>query len=229
MKKSGYKPRDFEVGFKVRHNDIVIEGKIDRVDFLSDEGVQYYAITDYKSGTRNFDPTLFANGIDIQLIVYSMAARRLYDENSIPSGVYYSKIDRPVVNYDAKYFEKNKLGELVIVKEELEAALDKANKKYGVDCTSEEVADDGKVTECQKIGRKQLEALEQYALGLTVGTHERIMDGSIKINPYRCGGEYNACAWCDYSSICGFDSSSDKYRRLKKYTIDDLTSENMEE
>ncbi len=143
--------------------------------------------------------------------------------------MYYSRLDRPLVNYDAKYFEKNELGELVIVKEELEAALDKANKKYGVDCTSEDVEDDGKVSERKKIGRNQLEALEKYALSLTAGTHERIMDGSIKVNPYRYGGEQNACAWCEYSSICGFDSSTDKYRKLKKYTVDDLVSENMEE
>ena len=225
VKKSGYKPRDFEVGFKVKHKGLVIEGKIDRVDFLSDEEVQYYAITDYKSSIKTFDATLFGNGIDIQLIVYSVAAKQIYDENAVPAGVYYSRLDRPVVSYNSKFFEENELGEMVIVKDELEEALDKATKKYGLDCTSEDVDDDGKNSERKKIGRKQLEALEKYAINLTAGTHERIMDGSIKINPYRYGSEQNACTWCEYSSICGFDSNNDKYRKLKKYTINDLTGD----
>lgn len=224
VKKSGFEPRDFEVGFKVKHKDFVIEGKIDRVDFLSDENTQYYAITDYKSGIRTFDPTLFGNGIDIQLIVYSVAARKIYDEGLVPSGVYYSRLDRPIVNYDKKFFEKNEIGEMTIVKEELEEAIDKATKKYGLDCTSEDVEDDGKMSELKKLGRGQLKALEEYALGITSSTHNRIMDGSIKINPYRYGSMQNACAWCEYSSICGFDSSNDKYRKLKKYTIDELTN-----
>lgn len=227
VKKSGFVPRDFEVGFKVKHKDLVIEGKIDRVDFLSDEDAQYYAITDYKSSMKTFDPTLFGNGIDIQLIVYSVAARQIYDEEVLPAGVYYSRLDRPVVKYDSKFFEKNELGEMTIAKEELNEAIDKETKKYGLDCISEDVEDDGKVSERKKLGRDQLKALEKYALNITSSTHDNIMNGSIKINPYRYGSEQNACAWCEYSSICGFDSNSDRYRKLKKYTIDELTKDEL--
>lgn len=227
IKKSGFVPKDFEVGFKVRHKELVIEGKIDRVDFLSDDDVKYYSITDYKSGVKKFDPTLFGNGIDIQLIVYCVAARSVYSDEYVPAGVYYSRLDRPVVNYDPKYFEK-KEGEMIIKQEVLDEAIDKATKHYGLDCTVDNVEGDDKVSERKTIGREQLKALEKYALDLAFGTHENIMNGNIKINPYRYGAEQSACEWCEYSSICGFDGNRDRYRKLKKYTVDELTQEYME-
>ena len=227
VKKSGFVPKDFEVGFKVRHKELVIEGKIDRVDFLSDDDVKYYAITDYKSGMKKFDPTLFGNGIDIQLIVYCVGARSIYNDEYVPAGVYYSRLDRPVVSYDPKYFEQ-KDGEMIIKQEVLDEAIDKATKQYGLDCTTDNTEGDDKVSERKKMGRGQLKALEKYALDLAFGTHENIMNGNIKINPYRYGTEQNACEWCEYSSICGFDGNSDRYRKLKKYTVDELTEDYME-
>ncbi|MBQ3062002.1 MAG: PD-(D/E)XK nuclease family protein [Lachnospiraceae bacterium] len=227
VKKNGFIPKDFEVGFKVRHKELEIEGKIDRVDFLSDDDVKYYAITDYKSGIKKFDPTLFGNGIDIQLIVYCVAARSIYNDEYVPAGVYYSRLDRPVINYDPKYFEA-KDGEMVIKREVLDEAIDKATKQYGLDCTVDDIEGDDKVSERKKMGRGQLKALEKYALDIAFGTHESIMDGNIKINPYRYGMEQNACEWCEYSSICGFDGNVDRYRKLKKYTMAELTQEYME-
>lgn len=229
VKSTGNVPRDFEVGFKVNHKDVTIEGKIDRVDFLSDEQESYYSVIDYKSSPKKFDPTLFGNGIDIQLIVYSVAAKRIFDENNMPSGLYYSNLARPIVDYDKKYFEENNKGEFVLVQSVLDEELDKKNKMLGMICGNEDIYDDGKVIEKKMVGRGQLKALEDYALDLISRTHERIVGGEIELNPYRYGHEENACEYCEYSSICGFDEGNDRYRKLKKYTIDELTKDYMEE
>jgi ATP-dependent helicase/nuclease subunit B len=35
-------------------------------------------------------------------------------------------------------------------------------------------------------------------------------------------GQYNACSFCDYASVCGFDPATGRQRRLQKKTAEDL-------
>ncbi len=51
----------------------------------------------------------------------------------------------------------------------------------------------------------------------------RILDGDIEVNPYSLGNK-NACTYCNFRSICGFDVSTPGYqlRELSKLSEDEV-------
>ena len=56
-----------------------------------------------------------------------------------------------------------------------------------------------------------------------------ILDGVISLNPYELGSE-EACTWCPYKKVCGFESSMPGCNKRKLGEMDALDAlENMRE
>ncbi len=221
---SGFSPKDFEVEFKISKNNLVIKGKIDRVDFVTEEGERFYKITDYKSGERKFDPTLFGNGIDIQLVVYSLGAKEIYGDKGKVKGLYYSQLKRPILDYDKKYVQLDDEGNIIYDIESIEGGIKSKMKPTGINLVGEDTKDIEKPEAEAKLSDNQMEKLEEYALGLINEAGEGMQKGSIRVNPYYYKRDNrNSCEWCEYKAICGFDRNNDGFRRLKKYTVNDIT------
>ena len=41
---------------------------------------------------------------------------------------------------------------------------------------------------------------------------KQILDGCIDVNPYKRGSRGNACTYCKYRAVCGFDESVEGYQ-----------------
>ena len=68
----------------------------------------------------------------------------------------------------------------------------------------------------------RLKAAGEYAVGLMRRNSQKILDGSAQIDPYQ-DGNTNACTFCPYNSVCGFDRSLGyRYRSLKKAEDEEL-------
>jgi len=68
-------PYKIEEGFKIPYKNIVIVGRIDKVEFDQARG---YDIIDYKSGSREPDPWFLRH--NLQLTAYAWACQELYGE-----------------------------------------------------------------------------------------------------------------------------------------------------
>ncbi len=217
-KAEGFIPSEFELEFRIRRKGRAdIEGKIDRIDYKDEDDKRTYRITDYKSSKKDFDPTLFANGIDLQLVVYSIAAddilkKKLYSRKiALPSGIYYYKLDRPFIEFEEAFSDN---GTLTKENERFMEMLDKELKPSGLDIEG------GK----KPVGMNGLKVLRKKALEKFDECEEGIRNGNIRIDPYQYDKK-NACEYCDYINICGFNSEKEHFRRLKRVKLEDILTQ----
>ena len=120
VKEGEFVPTGFEVEFsskdKMKATHIKLEdgsyvgmgGLIDRVDTcVAEDETEYVKVIDYKSSSKDFDPALFYEGIQLQLMVYMSVAIDTTkgidrDKKVKPAGVFYYTIDDPFIEKDEK-------------------------------------------------------------------------------------------------------------------------------
>ena len=99
------------------------------MDLCKDKDKVYVKVLDYKTGSKAFDVVALYHGLQLQLMVYMDAAVKMTqkhypDSEVIPAGVFYYRLNDPLV-------EKKVVGEEVdslkgMKKDELSAAPDTA-------------------------------------------------------------------------------------------------------
>ncbi|QZY54167.1 helicase-exonuclease AddAB subunit AddB [Crassaminicella profunda] len=246
IKKSGFEPSGYEVGFgmdkmyppiEIELSDgekIYLEGRIDRVDLLEDEENEYIKIIDYKSGNKEFSLSEVYYGIQLQLMIYLDAVLKAKDQNGKekkPAGIFYFKIDDPLIKTEEKAIEliekeirkKLKMKGLVLkdvkIAYEMDKELDRSSevipvglKKDGQFTSNSSAVDEGTFMDLIKHVRK-----------LVTEISYEMMKGNIKIVPSK-NGKQTACDYCSYTSICQFDSSleDNEYKNMKKLSNEEV-------
>lgn len=238
-------PVEFELDFSGRQDPALrlqldedttmeLKGRIDRIDAYEDDASVYVRILDYKSGSESFDLNRIYRGLQLQLIVYMGAAldreRRLHPGKRIePAGVFYFHIGDPVIDseqpltYEAaqsKILEKLKLDGLVLAEEK---AIRLQDQEFTGKSSVIPVAEkDGIIAfdKSQVAGRQQFEQLAIHAREKMLEFGRGIANGKIPVNPYKLKRRC-ACDYCDYSSVCGFDTRLPGYRYRQMRAFDD--------
>ncbi|MDO5376743.1 MAG: PD-(D/E)XK nuclease family protein [Clostridia bacterium] len=204
---------------------VYLQGRIDRIDVLDDGGgTRSIRIVDYKSGAKQFDPTMAYWGIQLQLLLY-LAAALAQLPGMRAAGFFYCRIDDPIVKSDVR------------IKEEVEKSIAKKLGLKGISLSDVEilrahggeqagmVTKDGKPSKRSSASMIDAEGMDHVvdfarrrASELASGAYAGVIDDS----PAEWGQNMSACAMCDYAAICGFDPAVKKRRRLAKKTIEDL-------
>lgn len=218
---------------KAGKRDVLIRGKIDRLDIIGGD-VPSIRIIDYKTGSDSVDSEYFRKGYKLQLMVYLDAGMNLDKQRELkPAGVFYFKIKDMDTNADMKKIED---GEATF-NERIESAyrlegimVDDPRLIESMD----ESQDDPSTVVPVKISRKdgkyvaaaggELLAEEDFA-GLYEQVRHHVENicrdicaGKINAEPKRekkkdMDGNYrSACRYCGYKSICMFDTSFDGCR-----------------
>ena len=237
LKKGDFVPARFEVDFRdlghlrsVRHTlsggaTMILTGRIDRMDLCRDGGTMLVKIIDYKTGNRSLDMTEVYHGLQLQLVVYMNAALEAAESEGIhaePAGIFYYKLQDPVVpagegdteeDIRMKVMKEMKGSGVVSSDEEILLHLDRT---LGPGVRSEVIP--VSITKKNELSKTSMTAApdEFRAVSAYVNCKIRriggeIMDGKADINPYRYGTR-NACDYCPYRSICGFDTKIEGYR-----------------
>ncbi len=214
--------------------DILLRGKIDRVDIYRKDGLGYVKIIDYKSGRQDFNLSDIYYGLQLQLLLYMDAFIKtgkvlIKDEPGI-GGVFYFRIMDPVVNdYELKgadpeqlLYKKFCMSGLACSDPEVLEALD-ADLLPGV--RSEVIGvykkKDGTITG-SAVNKDFYESLMEYTVSKAGEIGQKIVDGDVSISPV-VNGKNIPCDYCDYRSICCFDEKSgNKQRKLKKLSADEV-------
>ena len=252
VKKGDFVPSGFEVSFSVIDNlkamkirlsedeELLLKGRIDRLDLCEDEKHVYVKIIDYKSGNTSFDLAALYYGLQLQLVVYMDAAlemeeRKHPEKTAVPAGIFYYNIKDPMVKKEGEMtpeeIEKQILKQLRmngLVNSDLEVIhhLDREIQKES-DVIPVAVKD-GYVQEAKSsvAGQKRFDALRHYVGSRLKRSGQSILKGENGLLPYK-DGDRTACDYCPYHAVCGFDTKTAGYgfRRLRSMKPEEVWQE----
>ena len=227
LKKGTFLPEQTEVSFRnleqlssvslllSEEERMRLQGRIDRIDVCREEGNLYVRVIDYKSGAQRFDLTSIYYGLQLQLAVYLNAAMELEQRNGVetvhPAGMFYYHIQDPMLDYEEEEDPALRIlkelafngivnGDPEIIKrmdkeaESGSSILPVRFKKGGGYSASSSVAEEDQLL---RLSRHVKRKLSRYG--------EEILNGNISLSPYELREE-DACRFCSYHSVCGFDS-----------------------
>lgn len=204
---------------------IYLEGRIDRIDFLDTEEAGYIKIIDYKLGKKEFVLSDVYHGIALQLIVYLRAVMGNITGKALkPAGVFYFRIDDPLVSSDEKVTEliekeiarKLKMKGVVLkdvkIVRQIDRTIDGYSEIIPVAINHEEVFYKNSAV----LHEDDFGSLIKHVDRLLKKVAGEILQGHIKIEPVNNQGQ-KACAYCPYPSVCQFDRllPDNDYRILK--------------
>lgn len=230
LKAGDFRPSAYEMRFR--------GGKIDRIDTCVDGDKVYVKVVDYKTGKKAFDVTALYHGLQLQLMVYLDAAvgleeKRHPGQEVIPAGVFYYRIEDPLVDKRQKTEDSG---------EEIQEDILKELKPDGVINCKDEVLShldrrmegeslvvpvkynkNGSLSKTSKaVSEEEFAVMIQHAVGKVKSVHELILKGEVMPRPYRNGQE-TGCDYCGYRNICGFDTRLNgyEYRKIRKMSLEE--------
>ncbi len=253
LKKGNFTPKytEYEIKKEIfsESKNISLKGIVDRVDVFKKDEEIYLNIIDYKSSRKNIDLNYAVKGLQMQLLMYlsSFVEEGKKIEDMIPKigGVYYFRIDDPMIDADDKETEdvsdeifkalslKGYISDDMTVVENMDTQI-KTTKKSDVIPVG--LKKDDSFTQASKVlDNKEfnviIETVNRTASKLT----NDIFAGKIEINPAKKERDGETCNYCDYQTICNFDPSTEgnEYnyvpKRSKEEVIDNLLLEKLRE
>lgn len=217
LRRGEFVPEGFEVS--------VGGGRIDRVDVCETDRKVYVKIIDYKTGNTSFDLLELYYGLQMQLAVYlngALAAeKKKYPDRDVePAGIFYYNAKDPLVTVQAREdlaeMEKKILGNLKMNG----LVLDDPEVAQRMDSTGETLPvrfkKDGSFYAGSSVAsREQFALMENFTGKKMEELRRRISQGEAQASPYQMKDK-NACSYCPYVSVCGFDTKIPgyEYRRL---------------
>jgi ATP-dependent helicase/nuclease subunit B len=251
LQKGDFIPSEFEVRFGRggkfppilvelgNGQQFFLEGRIDRVDFWEGEDAVYARIIDYKTGDKKLDISAVYYGLSLQLLVYLQAvlAAKRNDRRPVkPGGVFYFKIDDPIVNLEnlTSSVEKALARELRmrgLVLEDVSVARHMDHDIGTSDVIPVGLTKEGEFNRYSSVlDESDFMALLQHAMSLVRTMGVEILKGRVAIEPVSRNGQH-ACTYCSYWSICHFDRllQDNNYRTIKSPGDDEIIARVREE
>lgn len=210
---------------------IMLEGRVDRVDIYEKDGKKYVKIIDYKSGSKKFDLSEVYYGTQLQLVTYLDAILQNSEyfkvDKLYPAGVFYFKIDDPLLESESlkgdlvepEILKKLKMDGILLKDTDIAVAMDKnilENRKSDI-IPFEIKKDDSISARSKALEEEEFSDLLVYVKEKIKDIGEKISEGVTKIEPTK-NKNITSCQYCDYLSICQFDTLfNNNYKNLKSY------------
>ncbi|MCX5780280.1 MAG: PD-(D/E)XK nuclease family protein, partial [Firmicutes bacterium] len=214
-------------------------GRIDRVDLLAAEAATMVKVIDYKSGQQDFKLSDVYHGLSLQLIIYLQAILAGKDQLQLgelkPGGVFYFKIDDPLIDTQARLVEiiereiakKFRMKGLVLKDVELVHRLDRDIAATGsTDILPLTLTVNGSFSQKSSVlDEDDFKALLRHVEGLLRQIGNEIMRGQVKIEPVKQKRTI-ACTFCPYQAICQFDRllEDNNYRNIRPLSDEEVAA-----
>ncbi len=211
---------------------LIFHGRIDRIDLWTNPatGTTHYVVIDYKSGVRKLTRLLFERGMEQQLVAYLLAikgsekAHELFKATKLePAGGFFVSLrpepgkggNRNEVLNKNEETKSDSYKHFGLFDFSLINQFDRPRKKdqIGYRVTS----DPDKLHRGGAFGAMYAvdftEALVQSEQRLR-DMAEQVFQGKVAVFPYKFGCE-TACKYCEFTSVCRFDSWRDPFNVIK--------------
>ena len=216
--------------------EVFLHGRVDRIDKVTLDGETYIRIVDYKTGSKKFDLNELYYGLQIQLLVYLDAilknSESILNTQSMPGAILYFKIDDPIIKSKKalgedeikdEVLKKLKLDGLLLKDAEVVRAMDREIGTYSLVIPAS-FKKNGDFSDKSAVAtREQFDILRKYVNDKMIELCEEMLSGEVKIEPCK-SKKTNYCEYCDYSSICQFDTSlkDNKFKILVNKKKEDI-------
>lgn len=195
---------------------MLLSGSIDRVDAaMNAAGEKRIRVVDYKTGATKLDYTNLYDGSTLQLPLYLLAALR---EGAEPSGIYYQPVKTAVEDEEKPGAAEDKLrlqGLLLADDENIHATEQALSGKSAAVQSLARNADGSLRKSSPVLKDDELRALLRHAVKKAGQIAQELMQGKIEAYPVE-----KACQYCDYQSVCRFDTKLKTCRRRPVQKMD---------
>ncbi len=211
---------------------IVLTGRIDRIDTFSHGGNLYLKIIDYKSGAKSYSLADIFNGTTLQLSVYMLAATRGYEtengETPTFGGMFYFHLDDPYADGEpdqsadeTALLKPFKMSGLTSDNPAVISALDGSFDKTSL-IIPVYINKDGQVSKAKSktASTAEFERLKRHIYATVTKIGQEIMDGNVDIRPVRDKKCPMPCTYCKYLPVCGYDPNSHPSRKAEQFHSD---------
>lgn len=248
LKQGSFQPDDYELSFRFAedldsiHVDLSeeekmhLQGRIDRIDVSEDAEHVYVKVIDYKSGNKKFDLAALYYGLQLQLVVYMNAAlelesRKHPDKEIVPAALLYYHIDDPTIETPVELTDEQ-INEQILAKLRMNGVVN--SDPEVVERLDHYLQDKSAVIPVEKkkdgsfsarsgiLSREEMQLVSAYVDAKIRDIGREILDGKIAANPYEKGNE-EACTYCAYKKVCGFDGSIPGYEKRQLEDLDKQT------
>ena len=238
LQRGTFRPENYEVSFRFAEDlesinvalsdkeRMHLRGRIDRVDVAETADKVYVKVIDYKSGNRQFDLAALYYGLQLQLVVYmnaavEMEAKRHPDKEVVPAAMLYYHIDDPTVEsaveltdeeINQQILGKLRMTGVVNSEPDIVERLDRLMQDKSDVIPVEKKKDGSFSARSSVMSREELQIVSDYVGHKVKSIGREILDGTISVNPFEKGQD-NACTFCAYKRVCGFDEKIPGYEK----------------
>ena len=205
-----------------RGNKLVLSGKIDRID-ASDEG---YRIIDYKSSAKDLDLSAVKSGRSLQLPIYSYA---LKDKFGNPRGMFYLAVEPKLIERDmdfslsepdGKLLNQYRLSGYTVGEKEDLLKMDMNMGTYSSVIHASN-SKSGGLKSSSLLNFDEYQKVENFAIAKVKEFGDKILMGQYPILPVETDSVFG-CKYCEFASVCRFDSAYCSSRKEESKTDDEL-------
>jgi len=227
LSNSDFEPLDLELDMSTLSD--TERGFIDRVDGFQRDGKLYLRVIDYKTRKKaySFEMTDVLYGRDMQMLIYLFALEKYgstrYGAQIEPAGVLYVPARDVILNAPRNATEEDlqrlRIGEmrrsgLILDDPTIIEAMEGGEVKNYLPVKT---AKDGTITGDGLVNANRVELLSNHVSSMLEKAKREIQNGNANITPYYKNDRDNACTYCQYHAICGFDEElGDKRRFISK-------------
>lgn len=235
MRRGHFVPVAFELPFGNREGDALpaltieleggrklqINGQIDRVDMACSGEQAYFRVIDYKTGDVSLRVEDIFAGLRLQLLVYLQVVldNSAYFQagGALAAGMYYMPVrdeylsgPMPPPDVDAAPAGL-RLNGLTVMDEQAVRLADPAINGHS-QLIPTALSAKGFYANSPGLNAEQLAELRAYLPRLLRETAGQMLAGLAEVAPHRAAN-FDACAYCDYRNVCGFDREVANERR----------------
>ena len=193
---------------------LVIHGSVDRVDLMTDRGVNYVRVIDYKTGGKDFKLSDVFYGLNMQMLIYLFAicenGKDLFGETT-PAGILYvpaksagQTLERGATEEDIMRcrLENGRMNGVILENADVIRGMETAARGIFINAM---IKEDGTL-KGRFLTLEQFRLLHKTIDEVLCGIGMDIHRGKIPALPVDEGGR-TACDYCDYGAVCLRESS----------------------
>ena len=249
-RQSNFSPVGLELGFGENETlppltmplpngfELMLRGRIDRVDKATMEDSLFLRIIDYKSSSKGLNLVEVYYGLALQMLTYLDVVLSHSEQwlgvKATPAGVLYFHVHNPMISgkqkmkvedIDREIFKKYKMQGLLLSDEEIVKRMD-TSLDAGI---RSQVVPAGMKRNGGFYSNSKIADTETFS-SLQAHVHELMMQagldmtgGGVHLNPYQ-HKEKVACTFCPFHSVCQFDPvlEENNYRKLTDMKDDEI-------
>ncbi|RLL45035.1 helicase-exonuclease AddAB subunit AddB [Oceanobacillus piezotolerans] len=224
--------------------ELMLRGRIDRVDKATNMDDLYLRIIDYKSSARGLNLLEVYYGLALQMLAYLDVvlthSERWLKQKATPAGVLYFHVHNPMISkskrisndeIEKEIFKHYKMKGLILSNEEIVKMMDTTLEGNTSQIIPAGLKKDGSFDSRSKVASNEtFESLQNHIHHLLQDAGIHITSGEVDLNPYQHKNNV-ACTYCPFLSVCQFDPilEENNYRKLKDMKDDEVLERISEE